>query len=277
MSDRWLSLSAAVVAAAVVWLGLLAGGASAAVTPGWECIPATAGKAVLSGGTGSAPSCGAGTTAVLAPTFVSSGVGGKPTVRFAAVNVQILSGSGATKGPVNGLGNLVLGYDESPGTQTGSHDLVRGTGQTYTSYASILGGSQNRANAANTVAFGSGNIAKAQFATVTGGRAGTASGSYSSISGGYGNLASTSYTSVSGGCSNLAGSGGVSIASICTDTTGFPNSFATITGGTGNQASATAAAVSGGRSNLASGFGARSAAARTTRPRATGPRSPAAS
>ena len=63
-----------------------------AVTPGWECVPATAGQPVLSGGTGGAPSCSSG-TAVLAPTYVSSGVGGEPTVEFSAVNVQIVDGN----------------------------------------------------------------------------------------------------------------------------------------------------------------------------------------
>src|SRR5436305_713667 len=76
--------------------------ATASNVPGWECIPTTAGQAVLSGGTGASPTCAAGTTAVLAPSFVSAGVGGKPTVVFSGVNVQILSGSGATNGAVNG-------------------------------------------------------------------------------------------------------------------------------------------------------------------------------
>lgn len=47
-----------------------------ALTPGWECVPTAAGHDVVSGGTGSAPSCGSGTTPVLAPTYVSSGTGG---------------------------------------------------------------------------------------------------------------------------------------------------------------------------------------------------------
>ena len=80
-----LSRSVTVVVGVVAWGGLVAGGALAAVTPGWECIPTAAGQPVVSGGTGSAPSCSSG-TAVLAPTYVSSGVGGRPTVRFAAVN-----------------------------------------------------------------------------------------------------------------------------------------------------------------------------------------------
>ncbi len=114
---------------------------------------------VTSGGTGSAPSCAGGNTAVLAPTYVSSGVGGQPTVRFSAVNVQVLSGSGSTGGAVNGRGNLVIGYDEMPGSQTGSHNLVLGSHQTYTSYASIVGGTHNNATGAYTAVLGSGNSA----------------------------------------------------------------------------------------------------------------------
>ena len=73
-----------VVVGGVVLGLLLFGGrvaqAGATVTPGWECVPVTAGQPVVSGGTGAAPSCAGGSTAVLAPTYVSSGVGGKPTV-----------------------------------------------------------------------------------------------------------------------------------------------------------------------------------------------------
>src|SRR5919204_3281661 len=132
MLQRWLVIGVVVVTG---WL-MLGGVAWAAVTPGWECIPTTAGQPVVSGGTGSAPSCGAGTTAVLAPTYVASGVGGKPTVQFAAVNVQIVSGSGATDAAVNGKGNLVIGYDENPASrpQTGSHDLILGERNAWTGY-----------------------------------------------------------------------------------------------------------------------------------------------
>src|SRR5947209_3374201 len=106
---RRMALVTASVAAA---LGITAAAASA-VTPGWECVPHTAGQSVVSGGTGAAPTCGSGTTAVLAPTYVSTGVGGKPTVQFSTVNVQVVSGLGATPG-ANGEGNLVVGYAENP-------------------------------------------------------------------------------------------------------------------------------------------------------------------
>ena len=101
MGAQLMLRSSAVVAAAVACAGVFADGAWA-VAPGWECVPTAAGQAVVSGGTGAAPSCGAGTTAVLAPTYIASGVvGGKPTVQFAAVNVQIVNGAGSTAS-VNG-------------------------------------------------------------------------------------------------------------------------------------------------------------------------------
>ena len=84
--------------------------------------------------------------------FVASGVGGKPTVQFSGVNVQVVSGSGSTAGPVNGEGNLVVGYDESEGKpQTGSHNLVVGPEHSFTSFGGFLAGDGNSV----TAAFGS--------------------------------------------------------------------------------------------------------------------------
>jgi len=149
----------------------------AAVTAGWECIPVTAGQAVVSGGTGSTPSCGTGTTSVLAPTYVSSGVGGKPTVQFSAVNGQIVSGSGATNATVNGMGNLVIGYDENPTakSQTGSHDLILGRNHSFTGYAQLLDGFQDTASGNYSTVLGNGNTASGSYSTVTGGEQNLAS------------------------------------------------------------------------------------------------------
>src|SRR5205807_1140859 len=82
---------------------------------------------------------GTGETAVLAPTYVSSGVGGKPAVTCSAVNVQILNGAGSTAS-INGTGNMVVGYDENPSAlkQTGSHDLILGRNHSFTGYAQLL-------------------------------------------------------------------------------------------------------------------------------------------
>ena len=49
--------------ATALTIGLLLAITSAALatTPGWECVPTTAGQAVVSGGTGATPSCSSGT------------------------------------------------------------------------------------------------------------------------------------------------------------------------------------------------------------------------
>jgi hypothetical protein len=67
-----------------------------------------------------------------------SGIGGKPTIQFSGVNVQVVSGTG-NETTVNGAGNLIVGYDEEPGKQTGSNNLVvRGFGAEYTGFAELL-------------------------------------------------------------------------------------------------------------------------------------------
>lgn len=212
--------------------------AAATVTPGWECIPTTAGQAVVSGGTAGAPSCSSGTTAVLAPTYVSSGVGGKPTVQFSAVNLQVIDGTGVET-TINGTGNLILGYDEKPGVQTGSHNLLLGGSNSYTSYGGIVAGLSN-------------SIVNA-YASVLGGSANRASGSDSAIVGGYANTAASNSATILGGCSNLSGTGTVSVNPNCTHTGEHPSGYVAILGGTGNQAAATAAAVLGGLDNDAFG------------------------
>jgi len=224
------------LATSVFVLGVAAESAQA-LTPGWECIPTTAGQAVVSGGTGAAPSCGSGTTAVLAPTYISSGVGGKPTVQFSALNVQIVNGT-ASEATTNGEGNLIVGYDEKGGAQTGSHNLELGGSNSYTSYGGLVGGTGNSIT----------NI----FASVLGGSQNVASGNPSTILGGYGNRATSSYSTIGGGCSNLAGSGTLAVSPNCSNTASYPHGFASVLGGAGNQATGTAASASGGDFNIAS-------------------------
>src|SRR6202035_644222 len=87
--------------------------------------------------------------------FVESGIGKKPTVQFFGVNVQIVNGLGKTE-TINGAGNLVIGYDENASLpQTGSHDLILGEQETFTSYGGIVSGIKNTITA--------------PFASVTGG------------------------------------------------------------------------------------------------------------
>jgi hypothetical protein len=215
------------------------------------CVSTTAGTTVTSGGTTSGH-CGTNKEVQLPEgkseqetlinilphiKYVASGIDSKPTIQFQGVNVQIVNGEGFTS-ITNGEGNLVIGYDENPGTQTGSHNLILGGAQTYTSFGGILAGL--------------GNTISKPFASVTGGQLNTASGEMSSVSGGSDNTASGEAASVSGGDQNTASgdeasvSGGVSNKSEA--------AMSSISGGVGNTASGEAASVSGGTLNTASGL-----------------------
>lgn len=68
------------------------------------------------------------------------------TLRLTGVNLQIVDGTGDTDGPPNGLGNLIVGYNERfvlDQETTGSHNLVVGRGHTYTSTGGIVAGQTN--------------------------------------------------------------------------------------------------------------------------------------
>jgi hypothetical protein len=152
--------------------------------------------------------------------YVASGVGGKPTVQLSGVNVQLVNGEGNTA-TTNGVGNLVIGYDEAAGhAQTGSHDLVLGERQTFTSFGGIVAGSINTISAPG--------------ASVTGGFENSASGTYASVSGGAGNLASGYDASIGAGFQGLASA-----------------NYSSISGGTLNKATGTSAWLGGGFNNTA--------------------------
>ena len=105
-----------------------------------------------------------------------------PLAVFDRTNVQVQSGARSTNATVNGLGNLIVGYNENPpgGSylkyRDGSHNLMVGSGHSYLNYGSFIAGQSN-----------------------------TASGAHSSVSGGQSNTASGAHSSVSGGQSNNAG------------------------------------------------------------------------
>ena len=276
--------TAASIAAAV--FGLAASAAwGAAVTPGWECIPTTQGQAVVSGGTGSAPACGSGTTAVLAPTYVSSGVGGKPTVEFSAVNVQIVSGSGSTSGAVNGEGNLVIGYAENANgySQAGSHDLIVGSNNGWKGYGELVGGDKNqsignfaaafgqgnKASGTASLAAGSGNVASGSQSSAIGGEHNTAKGAQSSVTGGDFNLANDLFASVDGGCENVAGPS-ASISATCL------NGAQAVLGGFGTPLPGSSRPSAAARSASPPAGAPRSLAASSTVPAVAARRSPAA-
>jgi hypothetical protein len=158
---------------------------------------------------------------------------GQPTVRFSGVNVQIVNGAGETEAPpeieqINGVGNLIVGYNESrrdhDDKRTGSHNLIVGWGNNYTGVGGVV--------------FGCENSVSAKYATVTGGTMNESSNNFTSVTGGFGNEATEDCATVSGGQDNIANGSSSSIA-----------------GGFRNSANHTYAHVSGGSRNEANGYG----------------------
>ena len=161
------------------------------------------------------------------------------TIRFSGVNVQVVNGTGKTgkiqDGLANGLGNLIVGYQElreadkysatdDSNDRSGSHNLVVGSGNNY----SIWGGQ----------VVGYRNTISGKLSTVSGGEYNTASGISSTVSGGCWNMVSAGRSVISGGCGNF-------ITDAASDST--------VSGGYKNQASSVSSTISGGQNNTASG------------------------
>jgi uncharacterized coiled-coil protein SlyX len=176
-------------------------------------------------------------------------------VYVTGANLYIQSGDGSTTGSVNGLGNLIVGYDEDDGgnDKSGSHNLILGPNHDYTSYSGIVSGQGNASEATYaSVIGGTSSTADASYAVVVGGYAASASGSYSAIFGGWepsaSGLASTTvggrepeatgaYATASGGRANIAS-----------------GSNSAVYGGYLNEASASMSLAGGGFDNVASGY-----------------------
>ena len=189
---------------------------------------------------------------------------GNPAVVFSGVNVQINNGQGATNS-INGLGNLVIGYDEprqddsvgfcanglyqteadclannelfSHIHKSGSHNLIVGPENNYSREGGLVVGYRNTINATGS--------------SVTGGSSNTASGRRSSVSGGLSNRAAGVRSSVSGGVSNLASGQISSIIGGASNEASGQNS--SVTGGAANQSSGQNSSVSGGLQREAAG------------------------
>ncbi len=172
--------------------------------------------------------------------YIASGVGGKPTIQFSRVNVQIVDGEGS-ENLVNGEGNLVIGYpgDSVEGSraeeaETGSHNLALGEGEEFTSYGGIVSGIKDRISGQfASVISGLSDTASGYIAAITGGDESVASGDAAVItSGGFDNTASGLGSTISGGAGNIA--------------SGLQSS---ISGGTENRATAEQSSISGGNLN----------------------------
>ncbi len=193
-------------------------------------------------------------------------------VVISGANLRIVNGLGTTN-TTNGLGNLIVGYNEDRGggtdTRIGSHNMVVGREHNFSSFGGLVVGLRNEISGEfASVSGGAGNTASGGAASVSGGNSNTASGGNSSVSGGTINTASgLRAVWVGGGIGNTA-SGNVS--SLCggnsNTATGFSSSVcggnantasgaaSSVTGGSFNTASGESASVSGGESNTASGF-----------------------
>jgi len=174
--------------------------------------------------------------------YLDDGQGGQvKTLRLSDINFQVVNGLGTTD-TANGVGNLIVGYNE-PGSpfgddRTGSHNIVAGFKNSFTSHGGLVVGERNQVSAPwASVSGGSFNRASGVSASVSGGSCNLAYGARASVSGGICNKAYGAYSSVSGGYSN------VTAGSSCS-----------ISGGAMNYAVTDSASVSGGYYNTASGF-----------------------
>ncbi len=260
------------VLAACLAIGLSAVVAGGALAAGMKvCVPAKEGAPIVTPKGGACEATYTKTTLLgeaeqekieqLLPfvSFVKEGIDKKPTIQFSKANVQIVDGAGKTN-TVNGEGNLIIGYDEgaepgpnSPGReQTGSHNLILGEEQTYTKFASLLGGSDNAAVDPFSVVFGHENTAGANYSSVSGGILNKVTAEYASVSGGRENEASGKVASVSGGLHNIASSRGSSVSGghLNKATT---DEYASVSGGQENEAEGLSSSVTSGLENHASG------------------------
>lgn len=212
---------------------------------------------------------------------------GVRTVQLSGVNFQVVNGLNFTDG-INGAGNIIIGYDEgntltdqfycsiglgenelstedaagcsraggvfAPSHKSGSHNLVMGSQNNYSSTAAIVAGKHNTSNFRfASVLGGVRNRATGFLSTVSGGQENVALGSASAVSGGGFNRATAVQSTVSGGRRNSASGTGSAIS-----------------GGDQGVASGIASAISGGVENTASGIqtsvsgGARNAATANT-------------
>jgi len=124
-------------------------------------------------------------------------------------NLNVRNGLGATDVVPNGLGNLIVGYNENDGNwfdprqslpRSGSHNIVVGRGHGYSSFGGLVVGLRSLITAPfASVSGGFANLASADHASVSGGQNNVATGFAASVSGGRQHFVAGSFASVSGG------------------------------------------------------------------------------
>jgi hypothetical protein len=203
----------------------------------------------------------------------------RPTLRIAGANLHVVNGAGYTAS-VNGLGNVIVGYDESGaflppvcsyggyadetscisagGTwaaehKSGSHSIVIGGHHRYSRYGALVAGSANTVNYdVASITGGTHNTASNYGAAVSGGVSNNASGFYASVSGGSNNTAYGWWASVSGGQENLANGDAASVSGGWhAEASGYRSS---VSGGLAGWARGEGASISGGDGSYAEDY-----------------------
>lgn len=133
-----------------------------------------------------------------------------PNITFSGANIHIVSGSGATNDNGNpfGLGNLIIGYNEDPGTQgtplyagqrSGSHNLIIGRWHKFfsTAFGGFVAGDLNTIEGgSNSILSGYHNRTLSNYTAIVGGMFNQNSGPLGVIVGGGYNLVDVAGQSV---------------------------------------------------------------------------------
>jgi len=170
---------------------------------------------------------------------------------------------------VNGKGNVIIGRRSQTidPMKMGSHNLILGPANNYTSYGGFVMGQNNYLSGPQSfIGGGAFNTASGFFSSVATGFNNTASGAYSSITAGTNNIASGNFSAVAGGENNDASAYGSFVSSGKGNRASKRNSsvlggkentasayYSSVTGGQHNKASGNYTSVTGGSSNQASG------------------------
>lgn len=182
-----------------------------------------------------------------------------PTIEISGANLRIVNGLGSTEDK-NGLGNLIIGYNDGLGVfscsipsydnqtdcqdnggswhgnfRTGSHNVVFGAANSYTSTASLVAGATNAVHGVSQIAGGDHNIIEGYSGkSVVFGANNRVEGEQSAILGGSDNLMTGNMSTISGGSANTI-KGYMSSITAGDNNVIEANSFvSSITGGSSN-------------------------------------------
>jgi hypothetical protein len=178
------------------------------------------------------------------------------TIRITGVNVQIVNGLGDTD-TKNCVGNLLVGYAEMghfSGTddRTGSHNIMVGRRNNFSSWGGFVGGLNNAlVGSCSGILAGEQSTAWGQLSGILSGVQSSALGRNSAVVGGDFATASGGISVVVGGRHNTASDDWSVVVGGSTNTADGRESVTV--GGTGNSATGTYSVVSGGRLRTAAG------------------------